>query len=248
MNLPDVGVSLPVSETLPLLLHPVVVHLAVVLPLIILILELINLITKRKALSLSVYLLFVLLIAVFLAAYATGLADGKEAAAFLDDEGKEALKGHRILGGYLLYLAVLPLAMKVVTLAVKKGWSRTVYALSLVLLIALTFYQAKKGGELVYDFGANVGSQQIMQERVEQFEDAMEELKKSYQERIKALGGDINESNQTQFEHNLSISLSTVSDINGSASGSIGDHNGSQALKADINNSNNMSGESNSSK
>ena len=246
MNLPDVGVSIPVSETLPLLLHPVVVHFAIVLPLIILVLELINLITKRKALSISVYLLFVLLIAVFMAAYATGLADGKEAVAFLNDEGAEALKKHRILGGYLLYIAVLPLVMKVVSLAVKKGWSRTLYALSLIVLISLTFYQGKKGGELVYDFGANVSSQQILEERVDQYEDAMEELKSGYEEQIRALTAD---SNQTLGEGNSSVIIRKTSDVNVSKSRPVDDKTASGTLQTDINSSNKtISGDSNSSK
>lgn len=246
MNLPDVGVSLPVSETLPLLLHPVVVHLAIVLPLIILILELINLITKRKALSVSVYLLFVLLIAVFMGAYATGLADGKEAAPFLNDEGREALEGHKILGGYLLYLAVLPLAMKVVSLAVNKRWSNILYALTLIVLIALTFYQGNKGGELVYDFGANVTSQQILQERLEQYEDTMEEFKSRYEERIRALGADIN---QTLIESNSSVTIPKKSDINGSKSAPVDAVPASKSLQRDLNSSNNKNnGDSNSSK
>jgi len=246
MNLPDVGISLPVSETLPLLLHPVVVHLAIVLPLIILILELINLITKRKALSVSVYLLFVLLIAVFMGAYATGLADGKEAAPFLNDEGIEALKGHRILGGYLLYLAVLPLVMKVVSLAVKKRWSTALYALSLIVLIALTFYQGNKGGELVYDFGANVSSQQILEERLEQYVDAMEEFKSGHEEQIRALTAD---TNQTLVESNCSAATPKTSETNGSKSVPVDVRTASQVQQTDINNSKNIiSGDSNSSK
>jgi len=58
------------------------------------------------------------------------------------------LKAHKLLGTYLVYLALLPLLLKVLSLFVKKGWSRALYSAGLLLFIGLTFYQAKEGGEL----------------------------------------------------------------------------------------------------
>jgi uncharacterized membrane protein len=211
MNLPAITLPVQIPDAMPLLLHPVAVHFAVVLPLIILILELVNLITKRKALSVTVYILFVLLVAVFTAAYATGLTDGEEAGPLLSEEGMTALKSHKLLGTYLVYLTLLPLVLKVVSLFVKKGWSRALYSLGLVALIVLTFFQAKKGGELVYSYGANVGSQQIFEERVEELEDAIDALKSSCEEQIAALKRD---ADQTLSETNASVSGLETSDAN----------------------------------
>ena len=217
MNLPSITLPVQFPDVIPLLLHPVAVHFAVVLPLIILILELINLITKRKALSITVYILFVLLIAVFAAAYATGLTDGKEAGPFLSDEGMTALKSHKLLGTYLVYLTLLPLLLKVLSLFVKKGWSRTLYSSGLVLMIALTFFQAKKGGELVYSYGANVSSQQTLQERVEELNDTIDTLKNGYEEQITALKADLSDCNQSLTETNSTAATSGVVDTNSSA-------------------------------
>ncbi len=177
MNLPEITLPIIIPDGITLLLHPVAVHFAVVLPLVILILELINLLTKRKALSVSVYILFVLLTGVFLAAYATGVTDGKEAGPLLSDDGVSALKAHKLLGVYLVYSTLLPLALKVLSLFVKKGWSRALYSAALVGLIALTLFQAKKGGELVYTYGANVASQQQLEDKVEELESELEECK-----------------------------------------------------------------------
>ncbi|MBU1643412.1 hypothetical protein KKE54_08630 [bacterium] len=213
MNLPAITIPVQIPDIIPLLLHPVAVHFAVVFPLIILILELINLITKRKALSITVYILFVLLVGVFAVAYATGLTDGKEAGPFLSDEGMAALKSHKLLGTYLVYLTLLPLLLKVLSLLVKKGWSRALYSIALVVVIALTFFQAKKGGELVYSYGANVSSQRALEERVEELNDTVDTLKNGYEEQIAALKADLSDCNQSLYETNSSAAATGLSDI-----------------------------------
>ncbi len=216
MNLPAITIPVQIPDVIPLLLHPVAVHFAVVLPLIILILELINLITKRKALSITVYILFLLLVVVFLAAYATGLTDGKEAGPFLSEEGLTALKSHKLLGTYLVYLTLLPLLLKVLSLLVKKGWSRALYSSALVIVIALTFFQAKKGGELVYSYGANVSSQQVLEERVEELNDTIDTLKNGYEEQMASLKAGLSDCNQSLSESNSSSATTGLSDINSS--------------------------------
>ncbi len=231
MNLPSITIPVQIPDAIPLLLHPVAVHFAVVLPLVILILELINLITKRKALSITVYILFVLLVAVFAAAYATGLTDGKEAGPFLGEEGVAALKSHKLLGIYLVYLTLLPLLLKVLSLFVKKGWSRALYSIALVIVIALTFFQAKKGGELVYSYGANVSSQQVLEERVEELNDTVDTLKNGYEEQIAALKADLSDCNQSLSETNTTSAASRLSDIDSSKIKSVDANLTKQAVK-----------------
>ncbi|MGB6020246.1 MAG: DUF2231 domain-containing protein [Sulfurimonadaceae bacterium] len=246
MNLPAITIPIEIPDVIPLLLHPVAVHFAVVLPLVILILELINLITKRKALSVSVYILFVLLLLVFVAAYATGVTDGKEAGPLLSDDGTAALKAHKLLGVYLVYLTLLPLGLKVLSLFVNKGWSRALYSVGLVALIALTFFQAKKGGELVYGYGANVSSQLALEDRVEELEDEIDELKSSYEEQIAALQPEVSDSNQSLSETNATVSQTSISDINSSKVESVDTNVSVTALKVDGNST--KSSEVNSSK
>ena len=205
MNLPTLPLPIPVSEAVPILLHPAAVHFAVVLPLVILILELINLITKRKSLTITVYVLFVMLAGVFLAAYATGVTDGKEGGLLLSDEGLEHLKEHKNIGIYLLYLTALPILFKLLTLAVKKPWAKIVYLLSFVSIIALTVYQAKEGGELVYKYGLNVEAKVALDDTVEELQDEIDELKESYEEQIAALQEKLGDSNQTLSDSNVTV-------------------------------------------
>jgi len=187
MTLPVIPLPFDVPEVIPVLLHPVTVHFAVVLPLVILILELINLITKRKSLTITVYILFVLLIGVYVSAYATGVIDGKNGGLLVSDEGLEHLKAHKLLGIYLLYLSGLPILLKLLTLVVKKPWAKIVYLVSFVAIIALTVYQAKEGGELVYEYGLNVEAKVNLDDTVEELQDEMDEMKESYEEQIAAL-------------------------------------------------------------
>ena len=197
MTLPTLPLPFPVTEAIPVLLHPVAIHFAVVLPLVILILELINLITKRKSLTITVYILFVLMIGIFVAAYSTGVIDGKNGGLLMSDEGLEHLKFHKNIGIYLLYLSALPVLLKLLTLVIKKPWAKAVYLVSFVGLIALTVYQAKEGGELVYEYGLNVEAKVALDDKVEEMQDEMDELKDGYEEKISALEAKCAENNTT---------------------------------------------------
>ncbi len=200
MTLPVIPLPFFVPEVIPVLLHPAVVHFAVVLPLVILILELINLITKRKSLTITVYILFVLLAGVFVSALATGVIDGKNGGLLMSDEGLEHLKSHKLIGIYLLYLSALPIVLKLMTLAVKKPWAKVIYLLSFVAIITLTLYQAKEGGELVYEYGLNVEAKTALDDTVEELQDEMDELKESYEEQIAALKAKCADTNSSATE------------------------------------------------
>jgi len=187
MTLPAIPLPFPVPEVIPVLLHPAVVHFVVVLPIIILTLELINFITKRKSLTITVYILFLLLAVFYLAAFGTGVIDGKNGGLLMSDEGLEHLKAHKQIGIYLLYLSMLPILLKLLTMAIKKPWAKIVYMLSFVGIIALTLFQAKEGGELVYKYGLNVEAKINFEDQLEELTDEMDEVKDAYEEQIEAL-------------------------------------------------------------
>lgn len=187
MTLPVIPLPFPVPEVIPVLLHPAVVHFVVVLPIVILTLELINFITKRKSLTITVYILFLLLAGFYLAAFATGVIDGKNGGLLMSDEGLAHLKVHKQIGIYLLYLSLLPILLKLFTLAVKKPWAKIIYMLSFVGIIALTLFQAKEGGELVYKYGLNVEAKVDLDDKLEELSDEMDEVKEGYEEQIEAL-------------------------------------------------------------
>ena len=208
MTLPVIPLPFAVPEVIPVLLHPVVVHFAVVLPLLILTLELINLVTKRKSLTITIYVLFVLLVAVFVGALATGVIDGKNGGLLMSDEGLEHLKSHKLIGIYLLYLSALPILLKLFTLVVKKPWAKVIYLLSFVAIITLTLYQAKEGGELVYEYGLNVEAKTNLDDTVEELQDEIDELKESYEEKIATLKVQLGVNNETVVQSTTTLAPS----------------------------------------
>ena len=176
MELP--AISLPNIELpfdIPVLLHPPVDHFAIALPFVVLLLELINLAVKRR--SLSVVSLFVMVVATLAvaAAYLTGSVDGKEVFDALSEAGQDELKGHKLLGTYLLIAAAIVLVVKLLSMMLSRTWMKTLYLLLLVALVAGMFKQGEEGGELVYEYGANVERVKTLDDKLFDCEEALEE-------------------------------------------------------------------------
>jgi len=200
MSLPAITIPVEIPEAvldfIPALIHPAIVHFAIVLPLVILFLELINLFMKRRSLTVSIYSLFVLVMIVFIAAYVTGGIDGKEAYPLMNEAGQAELKEHKLLGTYLVYLTLLPVLFKIFSVVIKKTWFRILYMVILAGFVALTFFQGKEGGELVYKHGANVALVSEAQEQAEDLGFEIEEL----QEKIEDLESALAESEKSLYE------------------------------------------------
>ena len=177
MTLP--AITLPKIDLpfdIPVLLHPAVDHFAIALPVVIILLEFYNLFAKRKTVGGFSFMLIVLTVIIFAAAYFTGLADGKETYDLLSPEGKEALKAHKLLGIYLLLGSVGLLFFKLLAMT-GKGFFRFLFFLVLIGFIAVTLKQGKEGGELVYAHGANV-------ERVKALDDELFDAKEELEEAL----------------------------------------------------------------
>ncbi len=149
MNLEIPNFQLPFE--IPTLIHPMIVHFAIALPIIWLLLELINLIAKRKILS-GITLFFAFLtIFIFFGAYLTGKAD-----ASLSNINLETLKLHKNVGIYLVYGSLALLIIKFFSFIIQKSAMKILFIFSLIVFIAVTIFEGKKGGELVYQYGVNV--------------------------------------------------------------------------------------------
>lgn len=169
--LPEVSIPITIPFDLPLLLHPVAVHFAVALPLFVLVLELANLLFKRRALSITSFVLMLVTLLVFVLAYFTGKTDGKEAWDLLSTEAQEALRTHRLLGTYLVYAMLVPLTLKLLSFFLLQKWVRGVLVLSMVVIVSFTFKQGYDGGKLVYDQGVNVRGLTDLRESMEALTD-----------------------------------------------------------------------------
>jgi uncharacterized membrane protein len=181
MTLPEITlpeITLPKIELpfdVPVLLHPFVDHFAIALPVIILLLELINLVARRRAISvLSLFLIILTLFAVA-AAYITGGVDAKEAFDTLTKAGQAELKEHKNLGTYILIGSGVLLVFKLLSMMTGRALAKTVYLMFFVVFIAAMFKQGEEGGELVYKHGANVERVKILDDKIFDLEEALEE-------------------------------------------------------------------------
>jgi uncharacterized membrane protein len=156
MNLPPLSIpEFPLPITIPEMMHPAIVHFAVALPVVILLIELINLAARRKSIGAISFVLIVLMAVVYLGAYLTGTVDA-EAAKGLGTEAKSVLDGHKNGGIWLVYASLVVLLFKLISSGVGKFPVRIVF----LVVLGLFFWGAtgvvKKGCALTYKHGVNV--------------------------------------------------------------------------------------------
>jgi len=177
MTLP--AITLPKVELpfdIPVLLHPQVDHFIIALPVVILLLELMNLIMKKKAVSGVSFFLIVLTVIASVGAYFTGLVDGKEAGTALSEAAKAALSEHKLLGTYLMFASGVVLLFKLLSMITGKRIIRVLYILILIAFVAGIFEQGEEGGELVYKYGMNVEQVKVLDDELFDLKEELEEL------------------------------------------------------------------------
>jgi len=148
------NIALPIE--IPHMIHPLFVHLSIALPIVIILLEVINLATKRRTIGVLSFFFMLLLSIVLLLTYYTGVTDAQLAKDMLTPNAKEALAGHKQLGIYLVYSSLLVLTFKLIAVLVKKTVMRVLFFLVIIVFTAAILNEGKKGGELVYTHGINV--------------------------------------------------------------------------------------------
>ena len=176
MELP--AITLPKVELpfdIPVLLHPVVDHFMIALPVVILLLELINLVIRKKAIGAISFLLILVTVIAAVAAYFTGLVDGKEAYPALGEAAKTALAEHKLLGTYLMLASGAVLLFKLLSVMTGKAIIKGLYILVLIAFVAGIFEQGEEGGELVYKYGMNVEKVKVLDDELFDLKEELEE-------------------------------------------------------------------------
>jgi len=183
MNLPVFDIPVPnLGFDIPVLMHPPLVHFAIVIPVFILILEIINIFMKRRGLTVTTFIFFTLLIVIFFAAFVTGKTDGSEAWDMLTKAGQSDLKEHKLIGIYLLLASVVVLFLKLFAIALRTWWMKLLYLLILISFVGAVLYQGKEGGELVYKHGANNERVLDLSNEIDDLNDEIDELKEAAEE------------------------------------------------------------------
>jgi uncharacterized membrane protein len=157
MNLPALTIpDIPLPFEIPAMMHPAIVHFAVALPVVILLLEIINLIARRRSIGSISFLLIILMAIVYLGAYLTGSVDANNAKDALSPEAKTLLDAHKGGGIWMVYSAIALVLIKLVSAAVNKFPIKVVF----LILMGLFFWGAtsvvQNGCALTYKHGVNV--------------------------------------------------------------------------------------------
>ena len=180
MELP--AIKLPQIELpfdIPLLMHPPVDHFIIALPVIILLLEVVNLIVKKRAIGVASFFLLILTVVAAAAAYLTGSVDGKEAFPLLSEAAQGELKEHKLFGTYLMFASAVVLVFKLLSAMISRGLMKALYLLVLILFVAGILKQGKEGGELVYKYGVNVEKVQALDDELFDLKEELEELQEA---------------------------------------------------------------------
>ena len=159
MTLPELPFKIPeiaLPFDIPALMHPPVAHFIIALPVIVLLLEIVNLIAKKRAIGVTAFFLLALTVAAAAAAYLTGSVDGKAAWDLLTQDGQTAVKAHKLFGTYLLLASGIVLLFKLLSSIIQRGLMKGMFLLVLIIFVVGILKQGKEGGELVYVHGANV--------------------------------------------------------------------------------------------
>ncbi|SFV67065.1 ORF 73 ECLF1 [hydrothermal vent metagenome] len=200
MSLPNLTIPFELPLDIPVLIHPAVVHFVVAIPIVILLLELINLFFKKRAISiLSLFLIFIVVLSMGVA-YFAGVVDGKEAYSLLIADGQAELKEHKLLGIYLVYASVALLVLKLLFMAFSQVIARLFFILLLIGFISVTLKQGKDGGELVYKYGANNQAVSSIKEKLEELQDEYNELEEESKEAKDSEDNEKSDDNETAIK------------------------------------------------
>jgi len=181
MALPSIPFEIPSIETLglpfdiPTLIHPAVVHFMIALPIIVLLLEVVNLIMRKRAIGGVNFLLLFFVALVSVVAYVTGVADGKEASV-IDAVIKDELLEHKLLGTWLMLASLVVFFFKFISATTQNGVIKAFYLVVLIGFVVGILKQGQEGGELVYEYGVNVKAMKKIDAKIFDLEEKIEIL------------------------------------------------------------------------
>ncbi len=132
MLLPTISIpEIPIPFEIPAFLNDYVVHFIIAIPVILLLLELYNLATKRPSISVFSLFTLILLSLLVIVFYLLGSATGES---------------HKLLTVYLVYYSVALILFKLLFMALRKTIGRVIFILMLGGFAFVTLMQVNSGG------------------------------------------------------------------------------------------------------
>jgi len=156
--MPPLPAGMPKLE----MMHPMIVHFAIAIPVVLLLLELSNFAFRRKSIGFINFTLTVAVFLLFVVAYYTGTTDAQNAKDLMSPEAKEVLSAHKNLALWLIYGSAALILIKLLGVVLQGFVFKLLFVVGILLFIFGIFTEGKKGGELVYKYGTNVMSHSTM--------------------------------------------------------------------------------------
>lgn len=175
------------------MLHPATAHFAMVLPIVATVFGIAYLITKTETMSKISSRVTLISALAMIGVWYTGSQAGPQIYDYLSEAGQATLIQHKNLGLYLAIALSIIAVMQIIACKMKKHFVQLITILLLVVLSAITMFQGKLGGEIVYNHGTPFKSYMIMDSiteavanaeeaesdegKVEAYEDAIDDIK-----------------------------------------------------------------------
>ena len=153
------------------LLHPPLVHFAVVLPIVALAFQIAYMITKNEAHSVYAARILAVAAIMMIAVWYTGGLEGKDAYPLLDAEGKKELLAHKAYGMYVMITAIVIAIIKFAACKIKSGALEVGSLLLMLSLVGMIGYQGLLGGDVVYEHGGNVKAMSKLSDCTEELDE-----------------------------------------------------------------------------
>jgi uncharacterized membrane protein len=158
MSLPELNVPiLPIPVGIPEMFHPFAVHFAIAIPVLIILMELVNLLVKKRTIGVLSFVFMLLLTAILYIVFLSGLIDAEKAgkAVSAGSEAGSVFDSHKTAGIYLFYGSAILLFVKLLSVTIRKTPLKILFLLFLIFFCGMSIVTAGKGQKLVYEYGVN---------------------------------------------------------------------------------------------
>lgn len=154
-----------------LLLHPPLVHFAIVLPIIALFFQIAYSVSNNHTYSKCSATALVITAVVMVGAWYTGGLQGEDVYPMLSDAGQETLKTHKTLGLYLMIGSIALALVKMLAYKAKSIFFETIILIGLLVVSSSLMYQGFLGGDIVYKYGGGVEKYSDGMDCLEEYEE-----------------------------------------------------------------------------